>query len=70
MKDFLRQITIFSGLNDEELDFLAKAASQREYPKDSYIVREDELGISLFIIRSGAADVVLEKSTGKAVAYE
>ena len=64
MKDFLREIPIFSGLNEEELDFLARVASQREYPKDSYIIREDEPGISLFIVRSGAVDVVLQQPTG------
>ena len=64
MKDFLREIPIFSGLNEEELDFLGRVASQREYPKDSYIIREDEPGISLFIVRSGAVDVVLQQPTG------
>jgi CRP-like cAMP-binding protein len=67
MKKFLRQITIFSELNDEELEFLERVASQREYPKDSYIVREDDPGISLFIIRSGAVDVVFEESTEKSI---
>jgi len=67
MKDFLRQIPIFSGLNDEELDFLARVASQREYSKDSYIIREDEPGLSLFIVRSGTVDVVLEQPTGTPV---
>lgn len=67
MKDFLREIPLFSGLNEEELDFLARVASQREYPKDSYIIRQDEPGISLFIVRSGTVDVVLEQPTGTAV---
>lgn len=67
MKDFLSQISIFSGLNDEELDFLAGVALQREYPKNSYIIHEDEPGISLFIVRSGAVDVVLEQSTGPSI---
>ena len=67
MKDFLRQISLFSALNDEELKFLARVALQREYPKNSYIVHKDEPGISLFIIRSGTVDVVLEKSTGKSI---
>ena len=61
MKNFLRQIPIFSGLDDDELDFLARVASQREYPKDSYIIREDEPGLSLFIVRSGVVDVILEQ---------
>lgn len=67
MKKFLRQVNIFSGLNDEELEILEEIASQKEYPKDSYIVREDDPGLSLFIIRSGAVDVVFEQSSGKAI---
>lgn len=67
MKDFLRDITIFSELDDEELELLASVSVQRDYPKDSYIIREDEPGISLFIIRSGAVDVILKKSAGSTI---
>lgn len=67
MKDFLREIPIFSGLNDEELDFLARVASRREYPKGTYIIRQDEPGISLFIVQSGTVDVVLEQPSGTPV---
>ena len=67
MKDFLSQIPIFSGLDDEELEFLARVCSQREYPKDTYIIRKDEPGLSLFIVRSGVVDVVLEQSPGPSI---
>lgn len=67
MKEFLRRITIFSGLNDEELEFLAGVSLQREFPKDSYIIRKDEPGISLFIVRSGAVDVVLDQPKGASI---
>jgi len=64
MKDFLKKIALFSDLNDEELEFLSNFAIQKKYEKDSYIVHEDEPGISLYIIRSGSADVFLKKSDG------
>jgi CRP-like cAMP-binding protein len=64
MKSFLRDISIFSELNDEELDLLAETAREKKYEKNSTIVREGEASASLFIIRSGAVNVVLEKETG------
>jgi CRP-like cAMP-binding protein len=64
MKEFLKKIAIFKNLDDVELDFLARFAVQKEYSKDSYIIREDEPGISLFIVRSGAVDVILEQRGG------
>ncbi|MGA9536383.1 MAG: cyclic nucleotide-binding domain-containing protein [Desulfobacterales bacterium] len=67
MKEFLRRITIFSGLNDEELEFLAAVALIREFPKDTYIIRKNDPGISLFIVRSGVVDVVLDQPKGASI---
>ena len=51
-------------MNDQELDLLVKVAHEKCYPKDSYIVRKDDAGTSLFLIRSGKVKIVLEKPTG------
>ena len=64
MKEFLKEVSIFSELGDEELDLLARVAHEKIYPKNSFIVRKGEAGASLFLIRSGEVKIVLEKPTG------
>jgi CRP-like cAMP-binding protein len=64
MKEFLKEVSLFSELNDEELDLLARAAHEKVYPKNSFIVRKGEAGTSLFLIRSGEVKIVLEKTKG------
>ncbi len=64
LKEFLKKASIFSTLNDKELDLLARNAHERVYPKNSYIIRKGEVGTSLFLIRSGEVKVILEKDTG------
>jgi len=43
---------------------VARTAHERFYPKNSHIVRKDEAGTSLFLIRSGEVKVVLEEAAG------
>ncbi len=64
MKEFLKEVSIFSKLNDEELNLLIKTTHEKFYPKDSFVVRKDDAGTSLFLIRSGEVKIVLEEATG------
>jgi CRP-like cAMP-binding protein len=65
MKDFLRQVSIFSELNDEELDLLVESITEKHYDKDSHIVQKGDAGISLFIVRSGEVEAIIEKDSGE-----
>ncbi len=67
LKEFLKKASIFSNLNDKELDLLAKNAHEKAYPKNSYIIRKGEVGTSIFLMRSGKVNVILEKETGNKV---
>jgi CRP/FNR family cyclic AMP-dependent transcriptional regulator len=67
MKDFLRKISLFSELGDEELDFIVKVASQKEYPKGSRIIHKDDPGLSLFLVRLGEVKVILEEPPGEEI---
>ncbi|WP_366921972.1 Crp/Fnr family transcriptional regulator [Metallumcola ferriviriculae] len=56
MKDFkqvLRQIHVFAGLNDEELDQLAAIVLFRPYRKGMFIFMESEPGDALFFVQQG-----------------
>jgi CRP/FNR family cyclic AMP-dependent transcriptional regulator len=67
MYEFLRQIPLFAGLGEAELQVLAEAATEKHYPKNSPIIHKDEPGTSLFIVRSGIVDVSAESPHGQAV---
>ena len=64
MKEIIRRISMFSELNDQELDLLVKAASEVKYTENSCIVSEGEAGCSLFIILSGEVKAIIERTTG------
>jgi CRP-like cAMP-binding protein len=64
---FLRQVSIFSGLTEAELDVLAEAASEQNYPEGSRIIRVGDPGTSLLIVRSGEVRVVLQKASGSEI---
>ena len=67
MKDFLRNISLFSELSDEELDFLIQVASEKEYPKGSHIIHKNDPGLSLYLLREGEVKVILEEPSGKEI---
>jgi hypothetical protein len=46
LKGFLKTVALFSGLGDVELDLLAQVATEVEYPRDSQIFREGDLGLA------------------------
>lgn len=66
-KQLLQQHPIFSTVRDERrIDaLLADDVSwERVYAKDEVIVRQDEIGDSLFVIGSGSAEALLEVGEG------
>jgi CRP/FNR family cyclic AMP-dependent transcriptional regulator len=66
-KEFLKGISIFSGLNDEELDILAQATSEKHVRVGERIVTQGEAGDSLLLIRSGQVKIVLQPSSGEEI---
>lgn len=65
--NFLRSIPIFSKLDDAELQRFAELTREKNYPKGSVIVFEDDPGDSLFIVREGRVKVVLIGEDGREV---
>jgi CRP-like cAMP-binding protein len=70
--DFLRSHSLFSSLNEEELGNLLKGevSQERKYSQGTAILREGEVGDSLFLISSGAVQVALRGTSGPAVALD
>ncbi|MEN4041273.1 MAG: cyclic nucleotide-binding domain-containing protein [Anaerolineaceae bacterium] len=64
---FLEKVPLFKGLNRRQLEHLSKRFVEREYPAGRVIVEQNQGGEGFFIIVSGAADVIRERSDGTKV---
>jgi CRP/FNR family transcriptional regulator/CRP/FNR family cyclic AMP-dependent transcriptional regulator len=64
---FLRQVSLFESLSDEELEELSSAAFTRTFGKDSVIILAEEEGDTLFIIKRGQVKVSIVSEEGREV---
>ncbi|MBM3326672.1 MAG: Crp/Fnr family transcriptional regulator [Calditrichaeota bacterium] len=55
--DLLRTFPLFSDLNAAELEFVSKAMVLRKFRKNNLIIFEDDVGNSLFVIKSGRVKI-------------
>ena len=65
--DFLTTVPLFAGIDPTELAQLADVTREKQYPKGSVIVFEDDPGDALFIVREGRVKVVLVSEDGREV---
>ncbi len=64
---FLRNVPIFSELNDKELERIAKLGTRQKHKKGNVVVIEQESGAALFVIISGKVKVVRMDENGREV---
>jgi len=67
LDDFIRDIILFSGLEDKELERIENVMSIKTYPKNSMIVLEEEFGDTVYIVRSGTIKITRLNDEGKEV---
>jgi CRP/FNR family cyclic AMP-dependent transcriptional regulator len=65
--DFLATVPLLSRIAPEELRRFAEVTREKQYPKGSVILFEDDPGDSLFIVRAGRVKVVLVAEDGREV---
>lgn len=65
--DILRNITVFAGLDDQQLAVLGAHVLTRRYPKNTVIIQEGDEASALYVIESGQAKVYLSNEDGKEV---
>jgi len=58
-KDFMRNVELFGGLTDEELDDVRALCQSRKLRKGDVLTEEGKVGNELFIISEGVVEVVL-----------
>jgi CRP-like cAMP-binding protein len=65
--EVLHKVPLFSDLNEGELARFADITREREYPKNSVILFEDDPGDALYIVSTGQVKVVLIGEDGREV---
>jgi CRP/FNR family transcriptional regulator, cyclic AMP receptor protein len=65
--DFLATVPLLAQIPPEELQRFAEVTREKDYPKGSVILFEDDPGDSLFIVREGRVKVVLVGEDGREV---
>ena len=55
--DVLRTVSLFEGLDDDELSRLADRFQERTVPEGGVVVEEGSTGTSFFVIAEGAATI-------------
>jgi CRP-like cAMP-binding protein len=65
--DVLRRVPLFSDLAEAELARFAEVLREREYPKNSVILFEDDPGDALYVVSTGQVKVVLIGEDGREV---
>lgn len=65
--DVLKRVPLFSDLAEPELARFADVTREREYPRNSVILFEDDPGDALYIVSTGQVKVVLIGEDGREV---
>ena len=65
--DFLRSVNIFSDLSENELTNIKDVCTTRNYPKNSMIILEEEMGDVVFIVMTGTVKITRVNDEGKEV---
>jgi CRP/FNR family transcriptional regulator, cyclic AMP receptor protein len=65
--DDLKRVPLFSDLSEAELARFTDVVRERDYPKNSVILFEDDPGDALYIVSSGQVKVVLIGEDGREV---
>lgn len=65
--ELFRQVPLFAGLEDEDLESLIAVANRRKYPKDGVIFFENDVGDALFMILSGRIKVTILSDDGREI---
>jgi CRP-like cAMP-binding protein len=61
----LRPLSVFSPLSDEQIDQLSQRAQAHHYTEGEVLVRQGDMGDSLFVIKSGRAQVEVDDNNGR-----
>jgi CRP-like cAMP-binding protein len=67
LTEFLKDVSIFSELDDSKIENIEHLFTLREYPKGSMIILEEEYGDVVFIVKKGTIKITRVNDEGKEV---
>ena len=65
--DFLRKVSLFAELSEEELRQLAGVVREQHYRKHTTLFHIDDPGNALFILKSGVMKITIEDQNGREI---
>jgi CRP/FNR family transcriptional regulator/CRP/FNR family cyclic AMP-dependent transcriptional regulator len=65
--ELLKQVPLFSGLDDADMQSLIAVTNRRKYPKDAVIFFEHDPGDAMFMIISGRIKVTILSDDGREI---
>lgn len=65
--EYIREIPLFEGLDEEELGAIESILKERSYKKNSVVVSEGNHGDSMFIVKSGKVKIYKTDISGKEI---
>lgn len=60
LKEILKGVELFEGLNDQEIDQIIGLCQERNYNKDDLVAEQNTPGIELYIIQEGFVEINVE----------
>ena len=64
VEETLARVELFSELEKEDIERLAKVTVVREFKKGDVVVREGELGVAFYIVGKGSVEIVKSLGSG------
>ena len=61
----LKEIEIFSGLSPSELAAIATVTKELNYPEDRTVIKQNDVGETVFLVVDGEVEVIKEKTDGE-----
>jgi CRP/FNR family cyclic AMP-dependent transcriptional regulator len=65
MIDWLKKVSLFDSLNEEQLEHILRISQRRTIPAGSTLFNEKEMGLTFYVILSGSIKIFTKSSTGE-----
>jgi len=65
LADFLKRVQLFQDLDDQDLRRLGRLVHERAYGDGEYIFEQGKPGIAMYVIRTGAVDILRRSASGE-----
>ena len=65
MIEWLKKVSLFDNLNDEQLEHILRIAQRRTIPQGSILFQEKELGHTFYVVLAGSIKLFTKGNNGE-----